>query len=174
MHFLYNKKLFHAFHFLTFLWYQNCHFKVLIVNNLIYKRFKKEGIMHQTITINTREHSEMIDITSLIGQEVDKSGIKDGMCLLFVPHTTAGVTINESADPSVRLDIQAVLDKLVPWEGFYRHLEGNSAAHIKSSIMGSSVMAIIESGRLKLGTWQGIFFCEFDGPRSRRLYMRLQ
>ncbi len=130
--------------------------------------------MLQTITINTREHSEMIDITSLIDQEVSKSGIKDGICLLFVPHTTAGITINESADPSVRLDMQTVLGKLVPWKDSYRHLEGNSAAHIKSSIIGSSVMAIIESGRLKLGTWQGIFFCEFDGPRSRRLHMKLQ
>lgn len=130
--------------------------------------------MVKSLTVNTKDHSEMIDITSLVDQEVKKSGIDDGVCMLFVPHTTAGITINESADPGVRLDIQTVLDKLVPWEGSYRHLEGNSAAHIKSSIIGSSVMIIIESGRLKLGTWQGIFFCEFDGPRSRRLHMNVQ
>jgi len=91
-----------------------------------------------------------------------------------VPHTTAGITINESADPSVVVDIQTTLDKLVPWEAAYRHREGNSAAHIKSSLVGNSAMVLAESGHLKLGTWQGIFFCEFDGPRSRKLYMKFQ
>jgi secondary thiamine-phosphate synthase enzyme len=127
-----------------------------------------------TLSIATRNRSEMIDITSQIEGELHKSGLKDGVCFLFVPHTTAGITINESADPSVATDIQAVLNKLIPWEGSYKHLEGNSAAHIKSSLIGNSVMVFVESGHLKLGTWQGIFFCEFDGPRSRKLYVKFQ
>ena len=125
-----------------------------------------------TLSITTRNRSEMIDITSQIEEELKKSGLKDGVCFLFVPHTTAGITINESADPSVATDIQAVLNKLIPWEGSYKHLEGNSAAHIKSSLIGNSVMVFVESGHLKLGTWQGIFYCEFDGPRSRKLYVK--
>jgi len=125
-----------------------------------------------TLSVNTRNRSEMIDITSRIEEELKRSGLKDGVCFLFVPHTTAGITINESADPSVATDIQAMLNKLIPWEGSYRHLEGNSAAHIKSSLIGNSVMVFVESGHLKLGTWQGIFFCEFDGPRSRKLYIK--
>jgi secondary thiamine-phosphate synthase enzyme len=130
--------------------------------------------MALTLSITTRNRSEMIDITSQIEEELKKSGLKDGVCFLFVPHTTAGITINESADPSVATDIQAMLNKLIPWEGSYRHLEGNSAAHIKSSLIGNSVMVFVESGHLKLGTWQGIFFCEFDGPRSRKLYIKFQ
>ena len=128
--------------------------------------------MFLTISINTRDRSEMTDITSKVEGELKRSGLKEGVCFLFVPHTTAGITINEGADPSVVADIQTTLNKLVPWEGSYRHLEGNSAAHIKSSLMGSSVIVLVESGRLKLGTWQGIFFCEFDGPRSRKVYMK--
>jgi len=130
--------------------------------------------MALTLSITTRNRSEMIDITSKIEEELKKSGLTDGACFLFVPHTTAGITINESADPSVATDIQAMLNKLIPWEGSYRHLEGNSAAHIKSSLIGNSVMVFVESGHLKLGTWQGIFFCEFDGPRSRKLYIKFQ
>ena len=130
--------------------------------------------MFLTISINTRDRSEMTDITSKVEGELKRSGLKDGVCFLFVPHTTAGITINEGADPSVVADIQATLNKLVPWEGSYRHLEGNSAAHIKSSLIGNSVIVLVESGRLRLGTWQGIFFCEFDGPRSRKVHMRFQ
>ena len=130
--------------------------------------------MFLTISINTRDRSEMTDITSKVEAELKRSRLKDGVCFLFVPHTTAGITINEGADPSVVADIQTTLNKLVPWEDSYRHLEGNSAAHIKSSLMGSSVIVLVESGRLKLGTWQGIFFCEFDGPRSRKVYMKFQ
>ncbi len=128
--------------------------------------------MFLTISISTRNRSEMIDITSKVEEELSRSGLKDGVCFLFVPHTTAGITINESADPSVVTDIQTMLNKLIPWEGSYRHLEGNSAAHIKSSLIGSSVIVLVESGHLKLGTWQGIFFCEFDGPRSRKLHIK--
>jgi len=130
--------------------------------------------MFSTMSINTRDRSEMIDITSKVEEELKRSGLKDGVCFLFVPHTTAGITINEGADPSVVVDIQATLNRLVPWEGSYRHLEGNSAAHIKSSLIGNSVIVLVESGRLRLGTWQGIFFCEFDGPRSRKVHMRFQ
>ncbi|RLB22871.1 MAG: YjbQ family protein [Deltaproteobacteria bacterium] len=130
--------------------------------------------MHLTLSVTTRNRSEMIDITSKIEEELNRSGLKDGVCFLFVPHTTAGITINESADPGVATDIQEMLNKLIPWEGSYRHLEGNSAAHIKSSLIGNSVMVFVESGHLKLGTWQGIFFCEFDGPRSRKLYIKFQ
>jgi len=130
--------------------------------------------MISTLSIDTTDRSEMIDITSKVEEELKRSGLKDGVCFLFVPHTTAGITINESADPSVATDIQAMLNKLIPWEGSYRHLEGNSAAHIKSSLLGNSVMVFVESGHLKLGTWQGIFFCEFDGPRSRKLYIKFQ
>jgi len=130
--------------------------------------------MISTLSINTRDRSEMIDITPKVEEELKRSGLKDGVCFLFVPHTTAGITINESADPSVATDIQAMLNKLIPWEGSYRHSEGNSAAHIKSSLIGNSVMIFVESGHLKLGTWQGIFFCEFDGPRSRKLYIKFQ
>jgi secondary thiamine-phosphate synthase enzyme len=130
--------------------------------------------MVSTIGIKTQDRSEMIDITSKVELELERSGLKEGVCFLYVPHTTAGITINESADPSVVIDIQTTLDKLVPWEGPYRHVEGNSAAHIKGSLMGNSAMVLVESGHLKLGTWQGIFFCEFDGPRSRKLHIRFQ
>ena len=130
--------------------------------------------MVSTIGINTRNRSEMMDITSKVEEELQRSGLKDGVCFLYVPHTTAGMTINESADPSVVIDIQTTLDKLVPWKGDYRHREGNSAAHIKSSLVGNSAMVLVESGDLKLGTWQGIFFCEFDGPRSRKLHIKFQ
>ena len=130
--------------------------------------------MSLTLSVTTRTRSEMVDITSKVEEELNRSGLKDGVCFLFVPHTTAGITINESADPSVATDIQEMLNKLIPWEGSYRHLEGNSAAHIKSSLIGNAVMVFVESGHLKLGTWQGIFFCEFDGPRSRKLYIKFQ
>ncbi len=127
----------------------------------------------ETISVATRSHSELVDITAEVQQLVTRSGIDDGLCLLYVPHTTAAVTINESADPSVRADIEMMLDKLVPWQGGYSHLEGNSAAHIKSSLVGASELVMISEGRLVLGTWQGLFFCEFDGPRKRKLYVKL-
>jgi secondary thiamine-phosphate synthase enzyme len=127
-----------------------------------------------TLSISTRDRSEMVDITSQVEGELRRSGLEDGVCFIYVPHTTAGITINENADPSVIADIQATLNKLIPWEGPYSHREGNSAAHIKSTLVGNSVMVLIESGRLKLGTWQGIFFCEFDGPRSRKVHIKFQ
>ncbi len=130
--------------------------------------------MVPTLSIRTSARSEMIDITSRVEEELRRSGLKDGVCFIFVPHTTAGITINENADPSVIADIQAALDELVPWEGPYSHLEGNAAAHIKSTLAGNSVTVLVESGHLKLGTWQGIFLCEFDGPRSRKVHIKFQ
>lgn len=130
--------------------------------------------MISTISISTRNRSDMIDITPTVKEQLQKAGLQEGVCYIYVPHTTAGITINEGADPSVVADIQAMLNTLVPWEGPYRHLEGNAAAHIKSSVVGSSVTVLVESGRLKLGTWQAIFFCEFDGPRTRKVYIRFQ
>jgi len=128
--------------------------------------------MIATITVSTRDRSEMIDITAEVIEQLEKTGLEQGVCYLYVPHTTAAITINEGADPNVAIDIQTMLNKLVPWENAYRHLEGNAAAHIKSSLVGNSVMVLVESGRLKLGTWQAIFFCEFDGPRTRKVYIK--
>jgi len=127
------------------------------------------------IELNTKRNTEFIDITSIIQEKVARSKVSDGICHVFVPHTTAAVTINENADPDVVKDIIGTLDKIVPHSNTdYRHSEGNSAAHIKSSMLGSSVTLIIEKGRLKLGTWQGIYFCEFDGPRRRKIWIKTQ
>ena len=120
------------------------------------------------LSVKTRQRTELIDITSSINQLIQKSGTEQGLCMVYVPHTTAAVTINESADPSVKSDILMILNQIIPWEANYRHLEGNSPAHIKSTLVGSSELVAIDNQRLILGTWQGIFFCEFDGPRSER------
>lgn len=125
------------------------------------------------IEVKTRTKEELIDITSRVKEEVSHSGIKNGICHVYIPHTTAGITINENADPSVKEDILMTMKKLVPDNLPYRHSEGNSPAHVKASLVGSSVNVIIEEGELQLGTWQGIFFCEFDGPRSRRAYIKI-
>lgn len=125
------------------------------------------------ITVRTRCQTEMIDITARIQQQVTDSQIADGLCVVFVPHTTAAVTINENSDPAVSRDILMVINKMVPWNEAYHHLEGNSPAHLKASIIGSSETIVVENGRLVLGTWQGIFFCEFDGPRNRKLEIRV-
>ncbi|MFP4442285.1 MAG: secondary thiamine-phosphate synthase enzyme YjbQ, partial [Spirochaetia bacterium] len=120
-------------------------------------------------SISTSQNSEFKNITQQIAAVVSDSGISDGMCNLFVPHTTAAVTINESADPAVRKDILKELDKIVPLRDNYSHSEGNSAAHIKSSMIGVSLNIPVRDGRLYLGTWQAVYFCEFDGPRSRKI-----
>jgi secondary thiamine-phosphate synthase enzyme len=125
------------------------------------------------IAVKSRKRSEMIDITALVQQEVTRSGVRDGLCAVYVPHTTAGVTINEGADPSVCDDILNKLKRLVPQDEGYRHIEGNSDSHIKASLIGSSVTVIIENSSLNLGTWQKIFFCEFDGPRSRKINVKI-
>lgn len=129
--------------------------------------------MLNRLSIRTHSRSELMDITPLVKDIVRKSKIENGVCYVFVPHTTAGITINENADPSVRQDILAELDKLVPWQGDYSHLEGNAAAHIKASLVGSSETIPVEKGDLVLGTWQGVFFAEFDGPRRREVWVKI-
>jgi secondary thiamine-phosphate synthase enzyme len=127
----------------------------------------------EVITVTTSARTEFVDVTKKVRKAVDATGVNSGLCMLYVPHTTAAVTINENADPSVRTDILNVINEIVPWDANYRHLEGNSAAHIKTSLIGSSELIMVEKGRLVLGTWQGIFFCEFDGPRTRKLHVNL-
>lgn len=124
-------------------------------------------------TIKSKNRTELIDITSQVQDVVLSSGIGQGLCMLYVPHTTAAVTINESADPSVKDDILMILNSIIPWKAGYRHLEGNSPAHIKATLVGPSELITVENDRLILGTWQGIFFCEFDGPRTRKVHVRL-
>lgn len=126
-----------------------------------------------TIELKTGQKIEMIDITSRINQVIRSEGISKGLCCIYVPHTTAGITINENADPNVVKDILDELNRLVPIEGPYKHMEGNAAAHIKSSLVGASQTVIVEDGRLVLGTWQAVFFCEFDGPRTRKTLIKL-
>lgn len=128
--------------------------------------------MPVSVNVKTGTRNEMVDITSLVQKEVSKSGVSDGVCTVYVPHTTAGITINEGADPDVCHDILTKLNEMVPTHAGYRHTEGNADSHIKASLMGSSVTVIVENGRLVLGTWQKIFFCEFDGPRSRKVYVK--
>lgn len=125
------------------------------------------------VTVQTRSRAELIDITNEVQGIVDDSKIRDGICTVFAPHTTAAITINENADPSVREDILSELNRLIPFNGRYRHTEGNAAAHIKSSIIGCSKSIIVKNGRLLLGTWQGVYFCEFDGPRQREAWIKL-
>ncbi|MBM4311755.1 MAG: YjbQ family protein [Deltaproteobacteria bacterium] len=128
--------------------------------------------MH-TLSVKTKNQTEMIDITRDVSAVVASSGIRDGVCTVFIPHTTAGVTINENADPDVQRDILMEINKIVPRQDGYRHAEGNSAAHLKSSLFGSSATVIVAGGRLCLGTWQSIFFCEFDGPRTREVWVQV-
>ena len=125
------------------------------------------------LDVATNEHTQMKDITDLVQKAVAESSVTDGICTVFIPHTTAAVTINENADPDVVRDFTAEINKIVPWEDGYRHVEGNSAAHLKASMIGFSEQIIIDRGRLVLGTWQGIYFCEFDGPRHRKVYVNI-
>jgi secondary thiamine-phosphate synthase enzyme len=126
-----------------------------------------------TIEIRTRTKEEFVDLTAEVGRAVATSGVASGVCVVAVPHTSAGVTVNENADPDVRADLQMTLRRIVPDALPYAHAEGNSPAHAKASIIGSSVTLIVEGGRLRLGTWQGIFFCEFDGPRTRQAWVQV-
>jgi secondary thiamine-phosphate synthase enzyme len=126
-----------------------------------------------TFSIKTKKRLEFVDITAQIRSFVSKSNIQEGICYLYVPHTTAGITINEHADPSVVSDIQGQLSKLVPHGGGYAHIEGNADAHIKATLTGSSTLCFIEQGQVVLGTWQGIFFCEYDGPRTRKILAKI-
>ncbi len=124
------------------------------------------------LTVETRRKTEMIDVTDRVQRRLSDAGFNSGLCMVFVPHTTAGVAINENADPAVRDDILKVLNAMVPRDADYRHLEGNSPAHVKATLTGASEMVAVESGKLVLGRWQGIFFCEFDGPRTRKVHLR--
>lgn len=125
------------------------------------------------LTIQTDEHCQFLNIDRQVQRVVEESGIVNGICTVFVPHTTAGVTINENADPDVVRDMKMILGRVVPWEGGYTHEEGNAAAHVKASMMGSSVYVLVHNGRLQFGTWQSIFFCEFDGPRTRKVWVQI-
>lgn len=126
-----------------------------------------------TLTVRSRKRSDAIDITDRVEQLVKESEVSDGLCHVYVPHTTAGVFINENADPDVLTDLLKTLDALVPWEGDYRHAEGNAAAHIKSTLVGASQTVPVRGGRLQLGRWQGIFFADFDGPRERTVQVTI-
>ena len=127
-----------------------------------------------TFALNTRERDQMIDITPQVAELVRKQGIAQGLAVVYCPHTTAGITINENADPDVKRDILMRLDEIYPWHHpKYRHVEGNSAAHLKAVTVGSSQTVIVENGVLMLGRWQGIYFCEFDGPRQRTVFVKL-
>ena len=128
--------------------------------------------MYQLL-VKTRSRVEMVDVTAEVQDFVTSSGISSGICVIFVPHTTAGVTINENADPAVQSDMVKAVNKLVPFEDNYQHSEGNSAAHLKSTLYSPSLTLIVEEGSLVLGTWQGIYFCEFDGPRERHLLLKM-
>jgi secondary thiamine-phosphate synthase enzyme len=127
----------------------------------------------QEIHLQTNSRIEMIDITASVQAVVDSKKISNGLCIIFTPHTTAAITINENADPDVPIDIISALEKAFPQNADYRHAEGNSPAHAKSSLVGASELVLIEDGRIVLGTWQSIFFCEFDGPRSRKIFLSI-
>lgn len=125
------------------------------------------------LQVRTTRQVEFVNITSRVRDAVAHSGVSDGVCVVFVPHTTAGVTINEGADPDVVTDLIAALDRIVPASAAYRHAEGNSPAHVKATLVGSSVTLLVEGGRLQLGTWQAVYLAEFDGPRTREVWVRV-
>jgi len=127
----------------------------------------------EQLSVETSSRTDLVDITALVAAVVKKSGVKSGMCHVYVPHTTAGVTVNENADPAVRADVAAALERAVPWSAGYTHAEGNSAAHVKAALMGFTASIPVERGGMLLGTWQGIYFCEFDGPRSRKVIVKV-
>jgi secondary thiamine-phosphate synthase enzyme len=129
--------------------------------------------MTHTLSVRTNSRIEMVDITRKIQEKIKDSSVKEGVCHIFVAHTTAGLTINENADPSVQSDIIMVLNKIISDHESYRHSEGNSPAHIKASLMGPSLSILVEKGSLLLGTWQGVYLCEFDGPRTRKVYIKI-
>jgi len=129
--------------------------------------------MIKTISVKTSARTEMVDVTDLIERELVGAGISEGRITLYVPHTTAAITINEGADPAVKADVLMMLNRIVPWESDYKHLEGNSPAHVKASLVGPSETVLVTKGRLLLGAWQRIFFCEFDGPRNRQVHLQI-
>jgi len=127
----------------------------------------------EVIEVSTKTRQQLVEVTSAIRELVRRSSVKKGVCFIHVPHTTAGITLNENADPSVAKDILNTLDRLIPVEGDYTHLEGNAHAHVKASIVGYNAILFIENGELALGNWQGVFLCEFDGPRRRRILVKI-
>ena len=127
----------------------------------------------ETLRVRTQRRTQLVDVTGLVERAVKASGIASGVCYVYVPHTTAGVTINEHADPDVASDLEGIFDRLVPQSGAYRHSEGNTDSHAKATLTGSSQVVFVEDGKLALGRWQGIFLCEFDGPRERRVYVKV-
>jgi len=127
----------------------------------------------QTLTVKTDRRTQLVDVTAQVQKAVAASGVKSGICYLYVPHTTAAITINEGADPDVARDVEGALDRLIPKTGPYRHSEGNSDSHMKAVLVGASQTIFVQGGKLTLGRWQGIFFCEFDGPRERRLEVKV-
>ena len=129
--------------------------------------------MLKYLEVVTQKRTHFEDITDVIQEIIDESGIENGICYLYVPHTTAGIFINENADPDVKWDIEQTLEKLIPWVDNYKHIEGNAAAHIKSVLVGTNTFIPIKNGKLMLGTWQGIFFAEFDGPRDRKVIVKI-
>ncbi len=140
-------------------------------------RFKNAGVRIRCLamkkfSIQSRSRTDFIKIDQQVAEIVLESGLSEGVVTVFIPHTTAGVTINENADPDVTADMELVLDRVVPWTGGYSHFEGNTAAHVKASFMGSSAQVIVSGGKLQLGTWQSLYFCEFDGPRTRQVWVK--
>lgn len=127
----------------------------------------------KTLTFQTRSRDQLLEITAAVQEQVKAAGVSNGVCHVHVPHTTAGITLNENCDPDVLRDILVALDKIVPQQGDYRHAEGNSPAHVKTSLMGSHASLFVEGGRLVTGTWQGLFLAEFDGPRERKVIVRV-
>ena len=123
-------------------------------------------------TLQTHSRTDFIKVDQQVAEIVRNSGLEEGVVTIFIPHTTAGITINENADPDVTADLETELNRMVPWEGNYRHFEGNTAAHLKASMMGTSAQVIVSGGKLQLGTWQSLYFCEFDGPRTRQVWVK--
>jgi secondary thiamine-phosphate synthase enzyme len=127
----------------------------------------------ETLRVRTTRRTQLVDVTSEVERAVEKTGVKDGVCFMYVPHTTAGVMINEHFDPDVATDLEGVFERLVPRVGPYRHAEGNSDSHAKAALAGTSATIFVEEGKLVLGQWQGVFFCEFDGPRERKMWVKI-
>jgi len=128
----------------------------------------------ETLRVTTERRTQLVDVTTAVARAVQASGVVSGICYVYVPHTTAGVAINEHADPDVASDLEGVFDRLVPRSGPYRHSEGNTDSHAKAVLVGASQVIFVEEGKLVLGRWQGIFFCEFDGPRERKVFVRVE
>ena len=127
----------------------------------------------EVLRVRTERRTQLVDVTDLVRKTVEAAGVADGVCYVYVPHTTAGVTINEHFDPDVATDLEGVFDRLVPKNGSYRHSEGNSDSHAKAALVGTTQTIFVEEGKLALGRWQGIFFCEFDGPRERKVWVKI-